>query len=361
MGRQQIILHNLKVFGTEHDNIISFTSTQLIGTMNTIAVLCMLPFLVAVIQSKDAACDGKQCGHRCALDGDKNWNWNRFGLCSQDGECVKGGELNCATCPTVTVLNVWSPKASIAKYFEFSAEEFSKMVGFDDWNNGEFRIVQSGSHSWEGMVSVYNSKNDDTPFGCCGPWEVNDTMTLKSCSNPDLTPCKDVTYGECDIEKSEILSKTSQQSVQLCNAECYDTYNCTNYRYNNQTKECILTTNGEPTILNSKAEFRSNCNIWAGPVDKFIADCMKYNSDQVCNSHIEEDCEYNGELLRKDFGLGSAITCEKICKSQLNCKYWIYNDREDLCIFKRDGRKTCNGWGGPKEPSYGQCRNQTMS
>merc|ERR1712198_701160 len=128
MGRQQIILHYLKVFGTEHDNIISFTSTQLIGTMNTIAVVCMLPFLVAVIQSKDAACDGKQCGHRCAVDGDKNWTWTRFGLCSQDGECVKGGELNCATCPTVTVLEVRLGSIDGVDIFIFSAEEFTKMV-----------------------------------------------------------------------------------------------------------------------------------------------------------------------------------------------------------------------------------------
>merc|ERR1711872_441207 len=166
MGRHQIILHNHKVFGTEHDNIISITSAQLIGTMNTIALVCMLPFLVAAIQSKDAACDGKQCGHRCALDGEKNWIWSRFGLCNQDGECVKGGELNCATCPTVTVLDV------DRKRFDFSAEEFTKMVGFDGWPKHEFRIVQSGSHSWEGMIRVQNRK-DGTPFGCCGNWEVN--------------------------------------------------------------------------------------------------------------------------------------------------------------------------------------------
>ena len=48
------------------------------------------------------------------------------------------------------------------KFFEFSAEEFSKMVGFDDWKDDEynvFRIVQSGSHSWEGMVRSKNSLN----------------------------------------------------------------------------------------------------------------------------------------------------------------------------------------------------------
>merc|ERR1712198_569766 len=103
MGSLQIILHNHKVFGTAHNNIISITSSQLIGTMNTIAVVWLIPFLIAVIDA-NAACDGKQCGHRCELDGDKNY---RFGLCNQDGECVKGGELNCATCPTVTVMNVY--------------------------------------------------------------------------------------------------------------------------------------------------------------------------------------------------------------------------------------------------------------
>merc|ERR1712136_658334 len=114
------------------------------------------------------------------------------------GECVKGGELNCATCPTVTVLDVWSPKTTNTwQYFTFSAEEFSKMVGFDDWHNNEFRIVQSGSHSWEGMITVYKDGDWNTPTGIkhlnAGPddWKVGDTITLKSCSNPDLTPCKD--------------------------------------------------------------------------------------------------------------------------------------------------------------------------
>jgi len=262
--------------------------------------------------------------------------------------------LNCATCPTVTVLDV------DRDYFAFSAEEFTKMVGFDDWHNVEFRIVQSGSHSWEGVIRVYN-RIDENPFkpfafGGYGNWEVNDTITLKSCSNPDLIPCKDVTFGECDIPKYKVLSKMSQPSVQLCNAECYDTYNCTTYSYNKQTKECTLTTN-------KMGDYRPRCNIIAGPADKFLDDCMWHINDQVCDSHLEEDCDYNGELLdRYPAGsIVSAISCEKVCKIFPDCKYWIFHDREALCILKRDGRKTCNGWGGPKEPSYDHCQNQTMS
>ena len=96
--------------------------------------------------------------------------------------------------------------------------------------------------------------------------------------------------------------------------------------------------------------------------DTYLYDCLVQLPKQECDSHLEEDCEYNGELLRRFSGFGSAISCEEECKTQApNCKYWIYNNREDLCILKRDGRKTCNGWGGPKEPSYDHCQNQTMS
>ena len=60
------------------------------------------------------------------------------------------------------------------------------MVGFDGWRNHKFRIVQSGSHSWEGKILVLQRKdvNNGSPFGAGGIWEVNDTITLKSCSNP---------------------------------------------------------------------------------------------------------------------------------------------------------------------------------
>ena len=85
---------------------------------------------------------------------------------------------------------------------------------------------------------------------------------------------------------------------------------------------------------------------------------------QICDSLLEEDCEYNGELLRrfKKGEIDGPTVCESQCRLRApNCKYWIYHNRENLCILKRDGRKTCNGWGGPKVPSYDNCQNQTMS
>jgi len=170
-------------------------------------------------------------------------------------------------------------------------------------------------------------------------------------------PCKDITFGGCENEyvKSKILSKKSLQTVQSCNAECYDTFNCTNYRYNNQTKECTL-------LTNQKGEYRDSCNIRAGPVDKTTFDCSEEIYGKTCGAHLEEDCEYNGELLRSfdDGQIVAADTCQELCEGDADCKYWIYHTKEFLCILKRDGRKTCNVWGGPKEPSYDYCKNLSM-
>ena len=85
---------------------------------------------------------------------------------------------------------------------------------------------------------------------------------------------------------------------------------------------------------------------------------------QICDNLLEEDCEYNGELLY-EFRAG-AIVGPRICQRQCqimepDCKYWIYHSRGNLCILKRDGRRKCNGWGGPKEPSFDFCQNLTMS
>jgi len=276
--------------------------------------------------------------------------------------CVNGQCVN-ASCPTVTVLETPTRDGVVGNYFDFSAEEFSDMVGYEDWHDIDYKaeIVQSGSNSWEGRIDVFKKKNTSVGEGtksytaAAGDWKVNDTITLKECSNPDRHPCNDVTFGGCENEyvKSKILSKKSLQSVQLCNAECYDTFNCTNYRYNKQTKECTL-------LTNERGEYKPRCNIRAGPVDKTATDCFEEIEGKTCGAHLEEECEYNGEFLTSEGSIDSADTCQELCEGEADCKYWIFNRLESLCILKRDERKTCNVLGGPKEPSYDYCQNLSM-
>jgi len=171
-------------------------------------------------------------------------------------------------------------------------------------------------------------------------------------------PCKDVTFGGCILEDDDVLglkvlSKTSQETVQLCNVKCYDMNNCTTYRYNKQSKECTLVS----------AEYRAaDCNIRAGPVNKTATDCLGQTSNQMCDSHLEEDCEYSGELLHREpkGKIISSVTCQIQCDAYPDCKYWIFHGREKLCILRRDGRRTCNVWAGPKQPSYDYCQNLPM-
>ena len=89
-------------------------------------------------------------------------------------------------------------------------------------------------------------------------------------------PCKDVTFGECNLQGSDtVLSKKQVQTVQLCNEECYNTDNCTTYRYSNETKECTLTTN-------APADYRArDCAIQAGPVVRSFGSILSYHCNEA--------------------------------------------------------------------------------
>merc|ERR1719167_1829100 len=110
-------------------------------------------------------------------------------------------------------------------------------------------------------------------------------------------------------------------------------------------------------------EYRGEmCDIIAGPEDKEVIYCYGQKNKQTCGFHMEEDCEYNGELLERfPEAIATPENCRIKCSLQKACKYWIYQFSEFLCILKRDGNRTCNVWGGPKQPSYDECKNLSMS
>ena len=90
-----------------------------------------------------------------------------------------------------------------------------------------------------------------------------------------------------------------------------------------------------------------------------MTDCLGDISHPICDSHVEEDCEYNGELLYRS--RPGAVTqpnaCQRLCEDGApDCKYWIFDSSKNLCILKKDGRKTCDVSGGPRTPSYQHCR-----
>ena len=86
------------------------------------------------------------------------------------------------------MLHTNHPSGDTGKYFYFSKEEFSKMVGNENWNGKEIEIAQVGSKSWKGKVTVW-----DVPSGpqgrksngaANGDWAKSDTITLQGCSKP---------------------------------------------------------------------------------------------------------------------------------------------------------------------------------
>ena len=92
-----------------------------------------------------------------------------------------------AECATVTVLhtNHWY-QGDTGKHFFFDANDFSKMVGGEDWNTKKYEVIQRGSKSWTGTILVYGDENHG-PHGKRdsganeGDWTQGDKIQLKAC------------------------------------------------------------------------------------------------------------------------------------------------------------------------------------
>ena len=83
------------------------------------------------------------------------------------------------------VLHTKHISGSNGEYFFFSNEEFSEMVGNENWNGKEIEIVQDGSHSWKGKVVVWNvasgSHGRKVNGEANGDWKKDDKITLQTC------------------------------------------------------------------------------------------------------------------------------------------------------------------------------------
>jgi len=154
--------------------------------------------------------------------------------------------------------------------------------------------------------------------------------------------CTDVTFGGCNIPQDKYVrwypSKDEAQCVKLCNKIT----RCNNYRFIPEQRNCTMWFE----------KYRDgDCNTRAAPMDTSSTECLFNNNDNICDSLLEEDCEYHGKDLftftRGD--VDNPDTCFENCKDFApDCKYWIYHDKEKECILKRSGEKTCKIKGGEK-------------
>ena len=95
-----------------------------------------------------------------------------------------------ANCATVNVLHTKHPDmGDRGQYFFFDENDFTKMVGETDWNAKTFEVIQGGSKSWIGNITVWDSSHSYGANGRrlgyttakIGDWVDGDTIQLKSC------------------------------------------------------------------------------------------------------------------------------------------------------------------------------------
>ena len=77
------------------------------------------------------------------------------------------------------------------KYFYFSEDKFSEMVGSKDWSGKKLDVIQTGSQDWKGKIKVF--KHDSGAHGrrneddAVGQWATGDKVELPGCSQSGTT------------------------------------------------------------------------------------------------------------------------------------------------------------------------------
>jgi len=167
--------------------------------------------------------------------------------------------------------------------------------------------------------------------------------------------CEDVTFGGCDVPlEINFRNETSVENAEVCNDICSQTQSCFWYRWSKQSQECQLMT----------SKYRSQlCNIKAGPRNRKASLCLNVDNDRVCDTIVDEECEYEGKLLT-EIRKGDAVNaddCREHCKIRGNsCQYWIFHKHESRCILKREMKKKCKVSGGRKmtKNEYENCQRE---
>jgi len=166
--------------------------------------------------------------------------------------------------------------------------------------------------------------------------------------------CRGVTFGECEWPTSKAYESRPLQDIDTCNRQCERDSKCWFYRYNDETNNCTFLT---------KQDREQHCNIRAGPKDKKDVECLNVDNEQECDFLLQEECEYgmedNGDLVMKyrEGAMTSADDCQLSCKEDYpNCEYWIFHTKQNLCILRSSEERKCDYWGGPKKPSFHDCR-----
>jgi len=161
--------------------------------------------------------------------------------------------------------------------------------------------------------------------------------------------CHDVTFSECGIPDTKyvewddtLVDEPGRTALSQCNQMCFQSQKCQFYRFNYQTRNC--------TFYDDRYKGQY-CNIFAAPGGKSPKECLFVEEKHICDSIVDEECEYDGELLRKHLP-GDILTAE-VCNDQCEmrgttCKYWIFKHQQNECILKRDGKKKCNVKSGQK-------------
>jgi len=159
--------------------------------------------------------------------------------------------------------------------------------------------------------------------------------------------CKDVTVGDCELQKEQIILRTLISDASLCQFFCNTLTDCSVFQFNESNSNCTLL----------KEDYRQECKSSGGPMDKPITSCLEVDL-YTCDRIMEENCEFSGDVIL-ELPIGSiadANHCQELCEefSVMGCNHWSFDINK--CTLLSSGERNCTIIGGPKSPSMEECK-----
>merc|ERR1712126_449774 len=97
----------------------------------------------------------------------------------------------------------------------------------------------------------------------------------------------------------------------------------------------------------------------AGPVDVNTTDCKTAKEADDCLNFQLQYCMFQGDLLEHMNDIKDVDTCQLACSFYNECKYYIWNKKNEECTFLTSGLRECDTLRGLPTPDYKESCNIT--
>lgn len=167
--------------------------------------------------------------------------------------------------------------------------------------------------------------------------------------------CSLFTYGKCQPSQDELVDTyplpESEGAINICQEICQIVEACKYFTYDRNEELCFL----------YHYRYLDSCDLIGGLAEPSLDTCEQEFEDS-CDSFVNENCEYEGELVLEKADITDAHACQQLLNTigfVYAADYFVYDSVTRFCSFYSGTLMTCYGVNGPDYPDLDTCQVST--